>query len=84
MQNSSHLIEVVFEGALLVCGFFYLVCWMDGRKLGTGQALFLFVIAGLLLLDLLVSLLPGYIVVIGWLMPSLWGLLRRRSIGQLR
>lgn len=66
MQNVSHIIQLVFEGSILVAGLLYLACWMGGRKLTNGQVLFLFAIGfgGLLLLNLLSSIVPTYVFLI--------------------
>ena len=73
MQNATHLIEVAFEGAIIIAGFFYLVYWMGGRKLTNGQILYLFALAfGICLVgDILSSIVPTYVVIIGCLTPSL-------------
>lgn len=65
MQN-AHVLEVVFEGAILVAGLLYLFYWMAGRKLTNRQALLLFVFgfAGILVLNLLSSILPSYALLI--------------------
>lgn len=73
MQDAAHIIEVGFEGAFLVAGLIYLACWMGGRKLTNRQILFLWAIsfAGLLLLDLLSSIVPTYVLLIGGSTPLL-------------
>ena len=66
MENATHIIQVVFEGALLLTGIFYVLFWMGGHKLTNRQALSLFAIGfGVLLgLDLLRSILPSYMFLI--------------------
>jgi hypothetical protein len=66
MQNVSHIIELAFEGSMLVAGLFYLASWMGGRKLTNSQVLFLFAIGfgGLLLMDVLSSIVPYYVFLI--------------------
>ncbi len=73
MQNATHLIEVVFEGAILIAGFLYLVYWMGGRKLTNGQILYLFALAfGICLVgDILSSIVPTYVILIVCVAPSL-------------
>jgi hypothetical protein len=85
MQNATHIIEVGFEGALVITVFFYVVSWIAGRKLTNGQIFFLFAIgfAGLLLLDLLRPIVPDYVAIIvclaTWLLSSMRSkLLKRR------
>src|SRR5829696_7002763 len=79
MQNAAHIIQMQFEGALLLTGLFSLVCWMGGRKLTNRHLLFLFAIsfAGLLLLNLLSSIVPSYVLFIGCSMPLLFRPLRK-------
>ena len=78
MQNAAHIIEVVFEGALLLTALFCLVHWTGGRKLTNGLVLFLFAIglAGLLLLNLLSSIVPTYVFLVACLTPLLLSSLR--------
>ena len=73
MQNATHVIQEVFDGALLLTGFFYMVYWMSGRKLTNIQSLILFAIgfAGLLGLNRLRSLVPSDVFLLVCLTP-LW------------
>jgi hypothetical protein len=66
MQGVSHILQLVFEASILVAGLLYLACWMGGRKLTNGQALFLFAIGfgGILLLNLLSSIVPTHVFLI--------------------
>lgn len=66
MENATHIIQVAFEGALFLTGIFYVLFWMGGHKLKNRQALGLFAIgfAVLLVLDLVRSFLPSYILLI--------------------
>ena len=79
MQNAAHIIEVVFESALLLTGLYYLVYWMGGRKLTNRQTLFLFAIifAALPLLNLLSSIVPTYVFLIVCSTPWLLRLSRK-------
>ena len=90
MQNAAHIIEVVFEGALLLAALFCLVHWTGGRKLTNGLVLFLFAIgfAGLLLLNVLSSIVPTYLFLIGCSTPlllrSLKTLLNSKTTSQVK
>jgi hypothetical protein len=78
MPNASHIIEVVFEGALLITGFFYLIHWDSGRTLTNRQILYLFaMVFGICLVaDLVSSIVPTYVFLIGCSTPLLLRSLR--------
>ena len=90
MQNAAHMIEVVFESALLITGFFYLVYWMGGRKLTNRQILFFFAIsfAAFPLLNLLSSIVPTYVFLIvcstPWLLRLSRKLLKSKPASQVK
>ena len=73
MPNASHIIEVVFEGTLLITGFIYLIHWDSGRKLTNRQILYLFaVVFGICLVaDILSSVVPTYAILIACSTPLL-------------
>ena len=80
MQSPAYiLIEKLFESALLVTGFIYLTYWMSGRKLKNREVLFLFAMGlGMaLLLNLLMLILPFYVVIILSFTPLLFSNLKR-------
>ena len=85
MPNAPHILEVVFEGAILGTGLFYLASWMGGSKLTNVQILFLFAIgfAVLLVLSLFSSIVPTFLLAIACSTP-LWRLLKRIHIQQCK
>src|SRR5690349_2436475 len=78
MHNAAY-IQMQFEAALLLTGFFSLISWMHGDKLTNRKLLFRFAIsfAGLLLINSLSSIVPSYILLIGCFTPLLLRTLRK-------
>lgn len=79
MQDAVHIIQMAFEGSLLVTGLLYLACWDGGRKLTNRQALsiFAFCFALFPLINLLSSIGPIYVLVLLSLTPSLVSAVKR-------
>jgi hypothetical protein len=79
MQNAVHIIQMAFEGSLVITGLLYLACWTGGRKFTNRQVLsfFAFGFALFLLLNLLNSIVPIYVLLLLCLTPSLVSAVKR-------
>ena len=79
LPSTDTLIEW-FEAAALLSLIFYFVCWSGGRKLTSGQVflIFAFGFAGFLVLNLLSSFVPLYVLLIGCSVPSVFRLVKSR------